>query len=134
MAEILLELDSDELAVLSTEGLWGSFRSALEDVETIASARVYLPEEHAMQLCLQGVLHGVLVKLENRQAGISPVLCVDRIRLLTLFNSFKGPHAGEGAGQTSHEAPTNPEISLLKKPQDAGTPKPTEAYSKPALT
>ncbi|KAL8916891.1 MAG: hypothetical protein Q9208_008293 [Pyrenodesmia sp. 3 TL-2023] len=96
MAAILLEFDSDELAVLSTEGLWGSFRSALEDVETIATARIYLPEGHTMQLRLQGMLHRSLVKLENRQTSGSPMLCVDQMRLFTLFDSFKSlPQAKE---------------------------------------
>lgn len=78
MAETLLEFGSDELAVLSIEGRWGSFRSALEDVETVATARIYLPERHAMQLRLQGVKCRFLVKLENRLIAGSR-LCVDRL-------------------------------------------------------
>lgn len=123
MAEILLEFDSDELAVLSTEGLWGSFRSALEDVETIATARIYLPEGHAMQSRLQGVLHRFLIKLENRQTRITPMLCVDQMRLLTLFDSFKGlPQAKEQIKfmlQQQSDIPPSPDESRNNIAQEA---------------
>ncbi|CAO1605083.1 hypothetical protein XANCAGTX0491_008615 [Xanthoria calcicola] len=90
MAGILLEFDSDELAVLSNEGRWGSFRSALQDVEAIATARIYLPEGHATRLHLQGILRSFLVEMQTKyHDGRSPMLCTDQMRLITLVDYVK---------------------------------------------
>lgn len=97
MAEILLEFDSDELAVLSNEGRWGSFRSALQDVEAIATARIYLPEGHAMQLRLQGILLSFLVKIADSTSSEFTDTMHRSNATCHPCSFFQKPPAGEGA-------------------------------------
>ncbi|KAI4173116.1 MAG: hypothetical protein LQ346_008477 [Caloplaca aetnensis] len=115
MASILLEFDSEELAVLSTEGGLGSFRSALADVETIATANIYLPEGHAMQSRLHGLVSRFLNTLANRQTAGSPMLCVDQMRLFTLSDALKDlPQAKEQIKSMLQRQFDNPQSSLAQ--------------------
>ncbi|KAL8656475.1 MAG: hypothetical protein Q9226_002648 [Calogaya cf. arnoldii] len=96
MAAILLEFDSHELTVLSYEGQWGSFRSALQDVEAITTARIYLPEGHVMQLRLQGILQSFLTKLQTQHNDAAVLKTTCRSPITQEASGCRDPPAHRG--------------------------------------